>query len=170
MTRRRRKSRPQNFLLPMLILQLAYVAPFVILVGWLVAEYRAIRFEATRMPDSQQLLAAIGVAEDEIEEISRAGQDRGLGTRQDGMFDARSTDGRELNSAIYARSAEIEELQSLGVRLVQRDAARAAVVVWIAVFLYLWDVEFWRIIWAGAAAIATAAGTYFVRKGSYESS
>ena len=178
MARRQQKISPQNILLAIVLLLLAYVAPFVILIGWVVAEYRAKRAGADCAGDSQRLQQEIAVAESRIEEIWQGGQDRGLNLRQDNMFDARSADGRELNSAIYAENEHAEELQAtlqgIVVPLAQRDAMRGCVLAWTAVFLFLWvrqpePVLFWPSIWASVAAIIVAIGTYYVRKAAYES-
>lgn len=178
MARRQHKISPLQILFSIVLILLAYVAPFVILIGWLVAEYRARNAGTDAAGACGHLLREIEVALSRIDEIWQDGQDRGLTLRQDNMFDARSPEGRETNSAIHAEHEHVEELQAtlqgIVVPLAQRAAMRGCVMAWTAVFLFLWirqaePVLFWVSVWASVAAVIVASGTYYVRKAAYES-
>lgn len=177
MARRQQKLKPQDILFSIVLLLLAYVAPVVILLGWAVAEYRA-KSTGSNPDDSLLLSDEISQVQSRIEELWQDGQARGLNMRQDNMFDARSSEGRELNSAIYAEQAALEDLQDqlegLAAPLAQRDAMRGAAIAWVGAFVLLWSRQpdgayFWMSVWASVAAIVVAACTYFIRKAAYES-
>lgn len=179
MARRRQKMQPYHLLLGIAFLFLAYIVPFVIFLGWLIAEFRAQRALSNSADDPSHLLEEIAQAQTHIEAMWNDGRACGLDLRQDNMFDARSTEGRELNAAIYTEQAVLEDFQErlerVLVPLAQRAAMRGAAVAWMGVFVFVWvrqpDGDYrWMSVWASVAAIIVAAGTYFVRKAAYENS
>ena len=184
MGRRRRRSGGSFFLLARLvlgiiILALAYVVPPVILLSWMIVEFRASSLGRVRIGEPAELSASIAETQSRIEETRQSGLADGLQLRQDSMFDARSIEGRDLNLVIGADQEMLDDLQDRLGRVmalrVQRDAMRVAAAIWIAAFLFLWIRSpqgdlMWFSALASVAAIVIAGGTYLLRKGSHESS
>ncbi len=176
MARRQQKANAQGIVLAILLLLLAYIAPVVILVGWLIAEYRARNARSDHGGVVQGLQNEIALAQGRVDAIWEEGRDLGLNTRQDGMFDGRFNDGRRLNAALYRASEDLEDLQQqldvFVAPLAQRDAMRGAALAWAGLFVFMWlrqpDLAtFWKSVWTSVGALIVAASTYFVRRSVY---
>ncbi|WP_041373543.1 hypothetical protein [Phenylobacterium zucineum] len=133
MARRRKDQGGGIFvLIGLLLAAIALIGPFVI-AGWaILAELKARRFSQGRRASdliSPAEAAEIGAwelrlraLEDEAAAIEQDGDGRGLARRADGLFDARSTEGRSLNLELEALARE-HALSSSGLEAVKARVA-----------------------------------------------
>ena len=166
----RRRNNERGTLFAIVILLLIFVAPPVILVGWLVTEVRA-RLRGHERDDAQvALMATIGRAQGAANALWQEGIDDGLDLRQDEMFDGRSRAGRTLNTQIAteigAAESAREELNALIAPLVQRDAMRAAVAAWVVACIAAWSMDAYRYAIASAVAIGVGFLAYKLSESS----
>ena len=165
----RRRNNERGTLFAIVILLLIFVAPLVILVGWLVTEVRAGSRDHERDDAKAALMATIGRAQGAANALWQEGIDEGLDLRQDEMFDGRSRAGRTLNTQIAteagAAESAREELHGLLAPLVQRDAMRAAVVAWVVTCLAAWSMDAYRYAIASAVAVGVGLLAYKLSEG-----
>lgn len=165
---------------------LVYVAPFLLLGFWLVAEIGArtkkVRLAAAaRFPTMEEAtelakVAAFNSYADElIDQLMMEGDSHDIPRRQyDGLFDGRSAMGRKLNQQIedaYRYRAKAEEIDKViggevaqrqglwASRLAQRYAARGGVIVWFITAQAIWHL---RPDWQRPAAFAIASVTAII--------
>ena len=122
-------------LLRLVVFGLAVLAPPLILLAWLWSELRAV---ASAGRDHEAISLHLDAASREVEAVYAFGDEEGLDRRADGRFDARSRDGRALNVVLLEAeerlAAAAAELRAVTEPLATRDAARAAMLVWLIVF------------------------------------
>lgn len=158
---------------------LIYLVPALILLGWIISEFRTLHARLSGIGDPLQLAADRDQTLLRIEEVLDNGQAEGLNLRQDGMFDARSMEGRKLNVALEAEHETLDCLQDRLARVtvlrIQRGTMRLAAVIWIAAFLFLGRRSPQEEIMllsamASLVAIVVAGPIYLVRKATFTSS
>lgn len=142
---------------------LAYAAPVVILVVWIISEIRMrdgtlgqllplapiTPLERTRIMAYRH---EIGLRKSVINRLHEEGRQANLSTRSDRMFDERSAEGKRLNASIVDQEhsaalaqSQIEELQAqiddrqsaVSNRISLREGARLGVIAWSVAFLML---------------------------------